>query len=449
MPYVIAPNRVHGSAARIWVGALDEPPAAGPVVLEGVGPPRPVGPWQPWAGAAGQNRLRHAFVDLHDLPPRQRHALTLRVGGQARAQGSVVSLPRELPSAAEKPFTVMLGSCFCEQEEVPRGAVGKAYRAMPPASAPDVKLLCGDQVYLDSPWKRFVLRRHKPAELEQMFLDNYIRTWSQSFPVGGFQELLSAGANFFLSDDHEFWNNAPTAASVISDSWLESTREAWRGLATNLFRTFQSDRDVTTFDVGPLSFCLADTRINRDRERNRLMSDADLGRLQTWVQGLRGPGVLSLTQPIFSHGAGFFGRLTDWSLPDFRQYADIARILLASRRPLLLLTGDVHYGRIAHGRLASGCTLTEVISSPLALVDRRAAGTWSPAPARFPERAAAGLVPIAVETEPGWRPTGAHYLTLEFWSQGPAVQLRVRVWPVGEAGVDAPPGTAVYQTTLD
>jgi hypothetical protein len=65
--------------------------------------------------------------------------------------------------------------------------------------------------------------------MESLFVENYVRTWTQSFPAAGFQWLLRDGANFFVSDGHEYWNNAPTAATAITDTWTAVSREAWWG----------------------------------------------------------------------------------------------------------------------------------------------------------------------------------------------------------------------------
>src|SRR5205809_7973197 len=106
------------------------------------------------------------------------------------------------------------------------------------------------------------------------------------------------------------------------------------------------------------------------------MLDSDLDRLDQWIRNLEGPGIFSLGQPIFAAQAGFFGRFADWNLPDFEQYADLVRVLASSRHSLVLLTGDVHYGRIASCLLPSGLELIEIISSPTALVDKSVGGKW-------------------------------------------------------------------------
>jgi len=65
------------------------------------------------------------------------------------------------------------------------------------------------------------------------------------------------------------------------------------------------------------------------------------------------------------------GHFGDWNLPDFDQYHRLARILARSVHSLVILTDDVHYGRIARCVLPSGSELIEIISSPMSLVDER------------------------------------------------------------------------------
>ncbi len=81
---------------------------------------------------------------------------------------------------------------------------------MPFAASPDIKLLAGDQVYLDSPWGGSI-RSTTTATTSAGSLSQELRVDRKS------DERICAaaardGANFFSSDDHEYWNNAPNAA---------------------------------------------------------------------------------------------------------------------------------------------------------------------------------------------------------------------------------------------
>jgi hypothetical protein len=171
------------------------------------------------------------------------------------------------------------------------------------------------------------------------------------------------------------------------------------------------------------------------------MTPADLRQVETWVTSLTGPGVLVIGQPLLQTPTGFFkGNFGDWNLPDFAQYPTLARILGASEYSLVLLTGDVHYGRIARTILPSGKELIEIISSPMSLIDEAARGEWVAAPPKFPPvRSAAGasaaLAASNVVTEAGFSPTEGHFLTLEFTRRGPGAHLRLRFWPVFRGGV--------------
>jgi hypothetical protein len=79
--------------------------------------------------------------------------------------------------------------------------------------------------------------------------------------------------------------------------------------------------------------------------------------------------------------------------------------------------------------------LIEVIASPLALVDRRAGGSWSPPPEQFPAVAIPGVprVPVTrVRTLESW---ANHFLTVELSDAGGGgVSLNVHHWPVASDG---------------
>src|SRR5262249_21926032 len=120
-----------------------------------------------------------------------------------------------------------------------------------------------------------------------------------------------------------------------------------------------------------------------------------------------------------------------WNFPDFAQYADICRVLLSSRQPIIVLTGDVHYGRIASATLPSGAELVEIISSPLALVEPAAGGKWLPAPGRFPAAAVPGPSPIPVTTDKTWERFANHFITIELNDSAGGLQVVVRAWETG------------------
>lgn len=385
-----------------------------------------------WPDGVAMARVRHREIQITDLQPRQRYDLQLLFEGRSVAQADVTTLPEAMPALGEKPFTVLLGSCFSHRQDS-GCTVGKTFAALPNSARPDVKLLAGDQVYLDEPWFKF-FRSFSREELRTSFMEAYVGTWGQGRRARdeqGFDQLLTSGANYFTSDDHEFWNNAPSFNTYTRNTWSQTGRDEWLAVAASLYNVFQTPRNVTRFNVPPISFLVVDTRIHRDGERINFMTPAIADEIAAWVAGLNGPGILVVGQPVLQTARGWIkGTFTDWNLPDYKQYDKLVRILAASRQNIVLLTGDVHFGRVARARLASGKELIEIISSPMALVHDSARGTWVEAPDRFPSSAGIGLARSDVTTDARFKATDAHFLTLEFTRRGTGADIRLRYWPV-------------------
>jgi hypothetical protein len=440
--FTLVPADIGTQQAVVWTGAIGGD-AADPsdVWIEGrgTGTRVPVTAWTTWQEPGGARRVRYSRVALTGLAPGTRYRLDLRVGGRIRAEADVTTLPSRLPSIDEPPFIVLLGSCFCRAQDA-SGRVGRTAATLPDGARPTVKFLVGDQVYLDSPWYRFLVPRSNGA-LARGFFDQYVSTWMQTGDLQGFNLLLRSGATYFCSDDHEFWNNAPFPSSFAVNTWTDGGRQAWRDAALGLYQSFQTTASRASFSVGTLEFLVLDTRINRDGDRQRFVSDADFAAFQAWVAGLTGPGVVVLGQPVFADTAGIRGNIADWNLPDFAQYRGLCATLLSSRQSIVVLTGDVHFGRIASATLTSGAELVEIIASPMALVDRAAGGSWNAAPQRFPAMPLDGIASIPVRTDAGWNRFANHFVTLEFNDQAGGIRLRVRAWETEPAGTL--PGSAV------
>jgi hypothetical protein len=394
--------------------------------------------------------VRHREVRVTGLTAGQSYRFALRVGTQTVASCKLVTLPEKLPLLGERPFIMLLGTCFAQHEDSD-GKVGNAFFHMPQSRSPDIKLLAGDQVYLDSPWWKYLMQ-HSNDSLRDSFLEKYTSTWGQA---DGFARLLADGANYFCSDDHEYWNNAPNAGTYVADTWGEEGRTWWWKTASQLYGIFQAPREIQEISVPPLSVLMIDTRKNRDAVRGNFMLPASLARVEQWINALKGPGVLIVGQPLLWQKTGAIkGSIYDWNLPDFAQYQKLVKIIGASQHTLVVLTGDVHFGRVAYGKLNSGKELIEIISSPLSLVDKRAAGEWEQAPATFPVVPSEQVTPdvlarSAMVTMADFQPIGGHFLTLEFTQRGPGAELELRYWPVFSGGV--PPsdfGKSVWKRTL-
>jgi hypothetical protein len=324
---------------------------------------------------------------------------------------------------------------------------------VPHDARPDVKLLAGDQVYLDSPASEYATHGYSADVLRARLLQQYLSTWGQD---EGYARLLGDGANFFSSDDHEYWNNAPNFGALSVNTWWPGDRKVWLDAARELYRAFQTPRAMLRFDVPPLSFLVADTRINRDPDQKQFLPDAEFAQLAQWVRSLNGPGVLVIGQPILWRPTSTVkGTFADWNLPDYEQYHALVKIVAASPHSLIILTGDVHFGRVAYGKLRSGGELVEIISSPLSLVDERVRGEWEEAPPTFPvvrpeEVTGELLARNQMMTEASFQATDSHFLTLEFTQRGPGAQLALRYWPVFKNGLPTPPdfGKRVWDRTF-
>jgi hypothetical protein len=445
MAYLLVPHGVTDRTATIWVGAINQSLNQAQLLLNGNDQHIQ---WaeKTWTSRNHMYTLRYQRVTLTGLEPRKNYAVELRVGGTVEAAGQVRTLPTMLPSPPDDPFTVLLGSCFCAPRDE-EGAVGNTYFHLPPRERPDVKILCGDQVYLDHPAGHFLRYTHTADEMEMKFFENYVRVWTQSGIAAGFRELLRNGANYFSSDDHELWNNAPSWATVVRDSWTPTGREQWLRIGRELYHAFQAESAVEQFSVRPLSFCIADTRIDRDGNLQKFMLDADFQKMGAWIHGLQGPGVLVLGQPILTEKKGFWGRFSDWNLPNYAQYRDLVQVIRSSNHSIVILTGDVHYGRVASCSLTPGVELIEIISSPTALVNDLVGKKWNPAPDVFPASDMPGVAKAPVRTESAFTLTDNHFLTLQFSRSGAQVQMTVKAWPTSNPG-SKPTSRVVYERPL-
>ena len=446
MSCVLVPHEASTRSVDVWVGAfLDGPPPA--LELEIATRRIPLAQWKQWKGR-DRVVVWSQTVSIGGLDPGTRYPVRLLDGALERATGVAVTLREELPTLGAAPFVCLLGSCFAHLSDA-AGAAGAAYAALPAGSRPDVKFLGGDQVYLDAPFPRYLINLFAEDDLRAELLATYIATWTQGGDGRGFAELLRAGSTWFMSDDHEIWNNAPLPTATVRATWwpFGDHGAAWLKFATALFDGFQTPRRASEFKIGRLSVRVMDTRMARTRDRTRVVSDVELAALRQWVDNLAGPGVLVVGQPIFTEPAGLLGNLTDFGLVDFGQYPELVRILMSARHDLLVLTGDVHYGRVAGCTLPSGASLIEVIASPFALVDPRVGGRWHEPPRLFPAIPVPGTTQRGIWFESQHQLAANQFATLEFSADGTQVLTSVRAWPVPSPG-QTPSSQLVFQRRL-
>jgi len=140
---------------------------------------------------------------------------------------------------------------------------------LPATHTPDMTILMGDQVYLDSPI--FTKPTSDTTELAQLFERKYITNCTiGDRRANGFAQVLNAAPTSCIPDDHEYWNNHPRP-SVISPITLTSRgRDAWAAaVARSLFAAFaqdEADQYCRTIDIESLCFFLMDNRTFRSED---------------------------------------------------------------------------------------------------------------------------------------------------------------------------------------
>ena len=379
--------------------------------------------------------------------------------------GVFTTLPNVLPGANEKPFTIGFGSCFSNQDDF--GQTSTAYAALYDAGgelSPDVTFLIGDQVYLDLGFLSLV---PFGGYIRKRIAKRYANNWQD------LTDVFTRGATWMLPDDHEYWNDYPfnnLPILALQSLKLRSVRKHWVTAANDGINNIQSARMLEIFSIGDeLSICLANLR--SERNEDGFISEESFTQLASWAASLRCPGVLVIQQLLLDElGPG------ERNLPSFtEQYARLVEALAASGQDIMVLTGDVHCGRIASVALGkSGATLTEVVSSPLSnlkgLLNGLGAGVAGDSPEYFPpiDVDIAGVSKTKInypqEFRIGHLPgrhftnypiprTEEHFMTVAFSrSTSGEVEVAVRAWKIRQldlaTGLPVSGFTEVFRTRL-
>lgn len=308
---------------------------------------------------------------------------------QRLRSGKFRTLPSRLPLAGEERFTIGLGSCFYNDRDGGRAAA--AYKALhehgDPAVRPHVTMLVGDQVYLDIGFDSLSMI---PDEIRERIAGDYATHWQ------ALGSILSRGGTWMLPDDHEYWNDYPFVDSLLPTLLalkLPPVREAWTRAARDAVENIQRSRTLESFALGEdLTLCLADLRSHRSGDK--LLPAADFRKLLRWARRRTCPAVLVVPQPLIVTSS-----ITERNLRSFpRQHAQLLDALGAARHDVVVLSGDLHFGRIAAVPIGTrGARLVEIISSPLSNLtglDGIATNVASDRPAAFP--------PAATAADLGW-----------------------------------------------
>ena len=405
-----------------------------------------------------------AFTGVYEfagLQPDTPYEITATVDGETTTLRTR-TLPNEIPQELDRWFNVLLVSCF-HQAEDRGGLAGTIVSQLSAISRPHLTFLAGDQVYLDLPTLQDF--PDDAAWLAEKFERDYTLNWAGPL---AYTDVLKAAPSISVPDDHEYWNNFPHHCTIINNTFSDGGQQRWKLAARTVFEGFQlpypnQTGDPFIIDVDPLSFFLADTRSDKDPDLARTMSDGSREKLNDWVTRIideKKFGVFLSGQSLFrtrAHrtlGVDSDFAVGDYELPDYGDYPEIVRALKRledAGRPVLCLTGDVHWGRVAKAvDIRTGRTgFAEVISSPASLVASVGVDQakqivnvfgglfWKKQ--AWPRHSDADPVPafLASEVLDGGFPCslvhpqrGNHVAMLSFRRHAGGVELRIKYWPI-------------------
>lgn len=431
----LVPHLVTQRSARLWVCARDIDEAQlGSILLKvnGVDVPLPATGWQP----APPMSMHYQFVDKPTLTPDRSYRATVELDGGEPAAARFATLPEQLGDET-RPLRVLLSSCYYTGNKRSRLAAPLLAQLDRNGLRPHLQVWAGDQVYLDAPWYEFAVKSHSVAELERLHSAAYARTW---FAEQGLASVFSQGANVFCTDDHDIWNNAPDPTAVAKDTRKRHTREAWSAMARRLGRAFQGDTGTARrFSVPPLDFLVLDARVHRTEKRQGLFSQDQWAQLREWAATNAGLGVLVIGQPIFENSSERTGSQADYRLADYAtDYAELMSLLGQASRSTVVLTGDVHFSRVAWSAFPAGGPapwerrVTELISSPLSMVAGGRLlslfGDWWAAPAKASLPAHHSFSGVPMHTDKDLRSSAEGAMLLEFFRRGQRIFCTVSGW---------------------
>jgi hypothetical protein len=316
-----------------------------------------------------------SFTGVYEFPVEGSFGPVNRVSVTTPTQSTELKI-RHFPETLSHDawFRILLVSCF-HQAENHQALVTQTYLNIPTAERQDLSLFMGDQVYLDLP----TLNNYpdNEAKLAARFERYYKTNWTTYF---GLDALLKSAPAVFCADDHEYWNNFPHRSPIIQNSWKKNSRQRWKSAADQLFDAFQcatpaNRGDNIEIDVNPLSIMVLDQRTHRAEDRSATLAPSGLEHLNDWVDRLideKKIGAVVTGQSLLDKPVGQFqGAVADWLLSNYRDYVGIVTALQRlsdAGRPVLLLTGDVHWGRVTRIKEAGRTRFIEIVCSPSSLV---------------------------------------------------------------------------------
>lgn len=384
---------------------------------------RPVGRWRRTGLRTRANDpeefLHWAKPTIEGLDPGTRYRAHLIDRRRLPVASAVITTA---PAPDTDHLRLAAGSCF-DVNGNHRGVLGRAYRKLvdPADPTPTYNLWLGDQVYVDAPWEEVLVT----VRMRRIIFGRYLKTWGLDPEIPLDETLhpaLSSSTNWFLPDDHEFWNGYPkpswltlfghTVRRAAVQVWRlrhpevpthPSAQGPWGSTAGEAFCLFASPLELDRFDeagspdqiqtieTDRVVVALVDTRWRRTIRKKvkgaRFMDADDLTRLTELLRTDERLVCVALSKPIVGAlpHVGLTRGKVEYGPEDYpEQYNELWRALTHRRRaglPTVTIGGDVHHHAI---RTALEDGLLEVVSSPLSLLKaldsdspiNRARSTW-------------------------------------------------------------------------
>jgi hypothetical protein len=376
-----------GKGWRIWYSWRDgqfQPATPEVRGAAGAGVGQLTADWRPLAQVKGSRRRMGVLeLELSQGTPGALYEVTIpERGGVLRWR--TLPVGKKLP---DEGISLLMASCFWRNDD-PDGFYAAAMQDLVRREKPVLKLLMGDQVYLDV-WGPL------PVNTRAGLAGVYERYWGDE----GYQDALAACPSLATCDDHEFWNDYPEPQKHIPYSWGPFRDEA-SAAAHELYDAYQAALNPggrRWFSLSlpqGVSIFVTDMRSERTRSdapNASLMSPAQWAALDAWAESLRGPGVVVFPQPLFKRG----GSKTDRTILDFPGDAErlgaifenALRGQYGDSRPhdIVILTGDIHTGRLSSANLIGvPGDVHEFVASPTSRVTPHLP-PWGQKPSKRPE----------------------------------------------------------------
>ena len=416
--------------------------------------------------AAGQALNHRAILQLTGLQPGTSYLVTVRAGAETRSI-TTSTLPAALPQKLDDTFNILLCSCYSQPEDA-SGLMGSVVSQI--MLRPHMTMMLGDQIYGDLPI--FEDLPAAAAGVAQKLGEKYLRNWaSTQLETGGLGRVFSRAPVVCVADDHEFWNNYPFAQTQLPKTWTAPGRAQWKAAAQGLYEDYQlagAAGGAQRIDIDPLKMLVVDMRSLRDEKFTNLMPPATVAEIVKWEADLLADRAVN--KPAFgllASGQALFVTPTQESKrerqdAEMSNYAQFGTLLVptlerlsAAGIPVIYVTGDVHWSRVAQARdvRSERLMVYEVIASPSRLIRIPALdaakealadlkGIFGKAKKPWPRHGDAEKVPkrlgesgrfrleCDLETKWGFSRQGDHVAVMSFCKAGAGIDFNVTYYAV-------------------